>query len=469
MLITRKSIFAVLIALFVLTGFGVASAAVIGGLADNVGVATLPPTLNSYVAPTGIGDTLIYNYYNVDGGNVTFFTVVNTDSVNGIRARIRFKEAAEVKAAVAPAVPCDGSHELLDFDICLSANDMWTGVIRVDPATGGAMLCSPDTDTLISDLLVPDPNSNIFRLIPAAVAHGDGCVAFKFGGNNAVTGITAKMTLEGYFTIIGERTMEQDGGKSISNHAGCKPVNDTNIGAPTNSLFGNLAIINAAPGGASYSYDATAIANFAGGDLVGSAPVGSGTSFPDLNNGQDGLAGTNFILAKKALYSIYDVTSNIQTEFIITLPTKLLTGCVASIFTDNRVTYQFFNDQEQPTTGQGCAFSPCPQQQADTLPFEVNAVLPKIGNSIMPSQVEVLPLTPTAYTFGWFVVDLNATFAAPDELTPDHENPFPAVGPFANSFGWPALGLTFMDVKSGATMTFPMQFSEDVHLEADED
>ena len=451
MLITRKSIFAVLIALFVLAGFGIASAAVIGGLADNAGVNSLPIELNNYVAPTGVGDTLIYNYYNADG-NVTYFTVVNTDSVNGIRARVRFKEGADINGT------CSGSAEVLDFDICLSKNDMWTGVIKRNPndPSGGAMLCSPDKDTLVSDLATPTPNSAIFSKLPMALANG-GCVPFKYGGQNVNSKVTALSTREGYFTIIGERTIA---GEPIS----CVPADDTNIGAPTNSLFGNVAIANTAPTGSTFTYDATAIANFAGGDLV-ALGVGSGTNYPDLNNGQDKLTGVNYILSKNAMYSIFDLTGTSQSEFVVTLPTKLLTGCTGTIFTDDRVTYQFFNDAEKPTTGSGCEFSPCPQQSEDHLPYEVNVIRPQTGIGIMTTQVQVLPLVESAYNFGWFVMDLNPDLSGGPvgALNPAHATVFVGT-PVSTAYGWPAIGLTLLDFSdaNGKSGAFAMPYSVDV-------
>jgi len=442
MLTTRKSFFAVLIALFVLAGFGIASAASIGGLRDNTGI--LPLSLDNYVNPGGVGDTLIYNYYNARQGNTTFFTVTNTDSANGIRARVRLREAADVaeNGVCNPEEP-RGSFEVLDFDICLSKNDMWTGFVAINPSdpNGGAMLCSMDTDTLIWD----GASSGIFP---------SNCVPLKYGAANIVTGITAENTQEGYIEIIGERTMEADGGKSISDDNGCNPVNDTNIGAPTNSLFGNAAILGVGPFATSFTYDATAIANFAGGDIADSPT----TSLPTLASGQDLLAGVNFILTKRMLFSVYDLVGS-QTEFIVTFPTKALTqacGADNDIFDDDRATIQMWNDQEKPTTGTGCAFSPCPGATEDSLPFEVVAILPKSGNSIMDSEVEVLPLVPTPYDFGWFSVDLDKALTA---LVPDHVTIVDNV----STFGWPSLGLTLLDVDNGASSgTFSMQFTTDV-------
>ena len=304
-----------------------------------------------------------------------------------------------------------------------------------------------DTDTLIWD----GATSDVFP---------PNCVPLKYGAANIVTGITAVNTQEGYIEIIGERTMEADGGKSLQadGKAGCDPANDTNVFAPTNSLFGNAAILGVAPSNTSFTYDATAIANFAGGDIADSPT----TSLPTLASGQDGLTGTNFILTKRMLFSVYDLVEA-QTEFIVTFPTKALTQVCNpvdvlgnDIFDDNRATIQMWNDQEKPTTGSGCAFSPCPGATEDKLPFEVVAILPKVGNSIMDSEVEVLPLVPTPYDFGWFSVDLDRALTT---LVPDHVTTLDGV----STHGWPSLGLMLLDVDhAGNSGSFSMQFTTDV-------
>ena len=449
MLITRKSIFAVLIALFVVAGFGIASAAQVGGLASNSGVA-LPVGLNNFVNPAGVGDTLIYNYYNARNGYQTFFTVVNTDSANGIRARVRLREAADVaKNGVCTPEEPRGSFEILDFDLCLSANDVWTGYITIDSTTGAAKLCSIDTDTLIQDGITPG------HVFPS------NCVLTKFGSNGLANGnITADDTLEGYIEVIGERTIAADpltcGNPGVT--SGTNRDQDTNVGDATNSLFGNVAIASLAPAGATFTYDATAIGDFAAGDIAN----GVQTSQPDLTSGSNGLVGVNFILSKNMLYSIYDL-DNARSESIVTIPTKALTqqcGPNNDIFDDDRVTLQFFDDKEHPTTGSGCAYSPCLPSQEDHLPFEVNAILPRVGNSIMTAgtdSIEVLPLIQTPYNFGWYFVDLNRA-----GTTPIHATTFGIPG--TTSFGWPTLGITLLDINSGvSTGVFQMQYMTDVH------
>src|SRR5450759_1940099 len=72
----------------------------------------------------GEGQVLIYPYYTVQtkailGGTGQFntlITVVNSDSTHGKAVKVRFLEGK-------------ASHEVLDFNLYLSPNDMWTGAL----------------------------------------------------------------------------------------------------------------------------------------------------------------------------------------------------------------------------------------------------------------------------------------------------------------------------------------------------
>ena len=91
----NKRFLLVLAAVLVLFAFGIAGAGQIDGLKSGTGPA-LPKGLENYVNPGGLGDALIYNYYNARNGMITYFSVVNTGELNGNRVRIRFYEAANV-------------------------------------------------------------------------------------------------------------------------------------------------------------------------------------------------------------------------------------------------------------------------------------------------------------------------------------------------------------------------------------
>lgn len=107
------------------------------------------PSTNVFVNPGGTGDVLLYGYYNVRDGHQTFFSVTNTDSTSGARVRIRFREADTLTSTDDITIPgCkNGSQEVLDFDICLSENDVWSG--KILDVNGVATLKSSDDDTAI--------------------------------------------------------------------------------------------------------------------------------------------------------------------------------------------------------------------------------------------------------------------------------------------------------------------------------
>jgi hypothetical protein len=87
-----------------------------------------------YLDPNGQGQALIYPYYSVQGGNNTYVSVVNTDSANVKVVKVRFREGRN-------------SREVLDFNLYLSPNDVWTGaVIPADSAsaTSGGRLITAD-------------------------------------------------------------------------------------------------------------------------------------------------------------------------------------------------------------------------------------------------------------------------------------------------------------------------------------
>ena len=458
MLKTRKSILALIIALFVIASFGIASAdEQIDGMMTNNGVALpldvpafaggLTANLDNYLNPGGLGDTLLYNYFNARKSMQTFFTVVNTSNTAGQRVRLRFREAADVLPnGVCTTEEPRGSFEVLDFDICLSHNDMWSGYVTFDSVTGGAMLCTLDTDTFVYD------GTNGANVFPST------CVPFKFGAANgqALGNITADDTLEGYFEIIGEREL-------IPEPLSCWPDSSTHSNSPDlvgtdvpNVLFGNAALVDSSTG-AMYTYDATAIADFAATDIF-SSPT---TSTPTLKNAGDSILGVNYILTREHLFSVYDLSGASATEFIVTEPTKALTqicGTDNDIFDDDRAQFTIWDDKENSVTTL-CAFSPCTTSD-NHLPFEVNIIALNASAAVDSTVAQQLV---TGYTFGWFDINLNA---ASSPLSPLHEivvtdQSTPAIT--TTTMGWPVLGLTLLDVNNGMTTgTFKMQSSTDI-------
>jgi len=123
------------------------------------------------VTTSSLGEVLLYPYYSVRSGNDTLVTVVNTqDTAKAVK--VRFLEAKN-------------SREVLDFNLYLSANDVWTGVITT--TADGAKIVSNDTSCTV----------------PALPAGGVEFRNFQYSGTNA-DGETTSLdrSREGYVEII---------------------------------------------------------------------------------------------------------------------------------------------------------------------------------------------------------------------------------------------------------------------------
>lgn len=368
-----------------------------------------------YVNPGGLGDALLYGYYNVRDGKISVFGIVNTDENFGARVRVRFREAADI--AQTANRDCDddgvedpqGSHEVLDFDVCLSPGDMWTGRVIGD-SSGAATLKSDDTDTSVQ--FTDDPTTGI-AIFPTRFPNG---VQFKFGSANPVTAITADNTREGYFEVIAERQLSSNcstntstcGGQNTLPCCTCGDLLDLPGNDVANVLMGANYIVDLQDA-STFGYNATAIAEFT--DLDITSPIASAR--PNLRDDSDenvsGISPVNYILTKSNLYSVHDTENSKggDTEIIVTFPTKKLTqdengtDC-DDIFIDPQVAIAIWDDKEKKQT-QVCEFSPCPTTE-NTLPFEVN-VLDLNASNIFTTQVET-ELNVPDFRLGWLNIDL---------------------------------------------------------------
>lgn len=107
------------------------TAAVLAGLAGAAGIAGTAQAVN--MNPDGLGQLLVYPYYTVRDGNTTILSVVNTtDSAKAVK--VRFKEGYN-------------SREVLDFNMYMSAYDVWTAALYDDAGTP-TMVTSDTTCTV---------------------------------------------------------------------------------------------------------------------------------------------------------------------------------------------------------------------------------------------------------------------------------------------------------------------------------
>ena len=143
---------------------------IIDGMVSGADIpASAAATIQSSINPGGLGDSLLYGYYNVRG-NLNLFNIVNTDTVNGQRVRVIFRNAKN-------------SKECLDFTVCLSRGDVWTAYLLDNGST--ATIFAFDTDTVTA---------------PTMPANGQ---AFKSGTYPDGYVVTADDCREGYFEVVG--------------------------------------------------------------------------------------------------------------------------------------------------------------------------------------------------------------------------------------------------------------------------
>jgi len=90
------------------------------------------------IAQKGAGDALIFPAYFVGNGWQTTLRVINTSPTNAVVAKVVFYSGKD-------------SKELLDFNIYLSANDVWVGTLKID-ADGKARVISSDDSSPLPTL-----------------------------------------------------------------------------------------------------------------------------------------------------------------------------------------------------------------------------------------------------------------------------------------------------------------------------
>jgi hypothetical protein len=223
------------------------------------GVAGTASAVN--VNSDGLGQVLIYPYYTVRNGFDTYISVTNTTNYPKA-VKVRFLEGKN-------------SREVLDFNLYMSANDMWTGAIVA--TTNGAKLITADKSCTAPAI----PSAGVeFRNAYYSGAPSEGIQYSLSTVNNGDGEVqTLDRTREGYFEIIEMGMITDTAVTAAVTHVSGTPANCAyvqqpalvmNMGnggnhplsSPTGGLSGNASLINVAAG-TDYGYDPTAIDNFA--------------------------------------------------------------------------------------------------------------------------------------------------------------------------------------------------------------
>ena len=320
------------------------TSAVLAGLAGVAGIAATAQAVN--INPDGLGQVLIYPYYTTNGGNGTILSVVNT-SDNAKAVKVRFTEG-------------QNTREVLDFNLYMSAYDVWTADLEDDDGT--PTLYTNDTTCTVPYIYGDFGGEQAF--LPYALDDG---------GSTDIS-----RAAEGHFEMIEMGTLVGDSAIAATHVEGDPDVNgntwhpadcealvaawtdpdntvagdegywlmdpSTDLEAPSGGLFGGAAVINV-NAGTMYSYDAKAINGFAdsvdANDFLHQQP---GDTRPNLNSGDrmdatvftdDGQAlasngltrgvdAVSFVFMHDQIMNEYTTESNIGalTEWVVTFPTK---------------------------------------------------------------------------------------------------------------------------------------------------
>ena len=172
-------------------------AAVLAGL----GALGAAGTANAvHINPDGLGQVVIYPYYTVRNGNSTAMSIVNTTNLTKV-VKVRFLEGKN-------------SREVLDFNLFLSPQDVWTGVILSGSNPAGAVPFSADGARLESGDNSCVTPSDLFGSAASTVAipvrlDGAGLPINAFKNYQYTGGLTDNATFntldrtrEGYMEVI---------------------------------------------------------------------------------------------------------------------------------------------------------------------------------------------------------------------------------------------------------------------------
>jgi hypothetical protein len=341
------------------------TAAVLAGLAGAAGIAGTAQAVN--LNPDGLGQVLIYPYYTVNDNNTTLLSVVNTSS-DAKAVKVRFKEGFN-------------SREVLDFNMYMSAYDVWAAAIENHDGT--------------PTLVVPDSTCTVPYLYEVNQVDGAGNQPFlpydydnDDGGNQPYrldggpTGIAR--AAEGYLEMIEMGTMTGQSADDVTHvidsdgtqhPKDCQAlvdawtfnpdgywvdhvktdVNDPDyvahpeeidIGRNSGGLFGGGAIININRG-TMFTYDAKAIQGFDKAEDGVHLHKRPGGPVPSLNDGDQNDATVFFgsprdesvtlhyshsrsidalsaVLMRENIMNEFNIEAGINaaSEWVVTFPTK---------------------------------------------------------------------------------------------------------------------------------------------------
>jgi len=415
-----------------------------------------------YLNPNGTGQVLVYPYYTVQsaGGNAynTYLSVVNTTS-SAKAVKVRFLEGKT-------------SSEVLDFNLFLSPNDVWTAaVVPASSATGAA------AHILTADTSCTSPNIGLT---------GQDFRNFQYAagvGGVALPGVGLDRTREGYVEMIEMATLTGTTAANVTHVSGvplnCSAVRGatfvppgTDLLPPSGGLMGTGTLINV-NNGTDAGYKADALEAFSAttqysapstlfpaldsanppvslvvnaGTMIGTgASMGITAYQSDFSTAASPSPGANAV-ASVYMHSavmneyILDAATGSNTDWVITQPLKnryvtntaAITPYTATLTAGGAcetVSFAYFNREEAGAAASGVDFSPPPPTgPANAICWESNVMsmrsttgasstLPAGSSGVLGSVNNTNISIATGYQNGWALLSFTGTNAAGTGLT----------------------------------------------------
>jgi hypothetical protein len=375
-----------------------------------------------YLNPDNSGQVLVYPYYTVQSasGNAwnTYLSVVNTTT--------------RAKAVKVRVLEGKTSAEVLDFNLFLSPNDMWTAAIIPGPGAGDA------ARMLTADVSCTNPVGNL----PVA-SGGEPFRNFQYStGGDALPGTGLDRTREGYVEIIEMGTLTGTWATAVTHTSAGVPSNcavvqgstltPSSIEAPSGGLIGTGTLINVNNGqDAGYKADAleawrsTSFYTDAGFITPSLADAFPTTSVVVRAGDRDATGASVLITAyrnsfvttsgvaagARAVASVYmhtavineyvlDTGSASLTDWVLTQPLKRVfvssttaaqpyTNVLTTSGACETIGFTFFNREERSAVAAGADFSPLPPAGApNSLCWESNVLSIRNTAAHMPASTQ---------------------------------------------------------------------------------
>jgi hypothetical protein len=406
--------------------------AVVAGLGAAAGTAEAV-----YLSPNNTGQVLVYPYYTVQSTNGnswnTYLSIVNT-TTRAKAVKVRFLEGK-------------ASAEVLDFNLFLSPNDVWTAAVV--PANSGSTAPAHLVTADVSCTNPPIPAAGVdFRNFTYSTAF------------DSIAGKGLERTREGYVEFIEMGTLTGAWATAVTHVSGvpanCAVVQGqtlvpSSIEAPGGGLVGTGTLINVNSGrDAGYKAEAldafstvaqysdagsaaptlgnatpavSLVINSGGTDATGNSSLATvyRTDWTAVSGVTAGARATAAVFMHSSILNEYilDAATASQTDWVITQPLKrnFVTNVTAAtpytnVFTTDgaceTISFTFFDREERSATASGVDFSPLPPSAApNSLCWETNvlAIRNQSGTFTSSGVLGSVNLTnvtlPSTFQNGW--------------------------------------------------------------------